>query len=126
MENDKLRRTTCCDIEEMHFEEELVQAFIRMVEIFKQFSDHVEVVLLPRNTDWIHYSPEASKRLASVLARIRGETGVTIQNLQSLEGMTPAMFRDTTHLARYSGDVAFTAHLVDEYGELLGAIPKVE
>lgn len=119
MENDKFNRIACCDIESLHFEEELIASFIRMVKNFQQFSDHVEVILLPRNTEWIQYSPEAAGRLAAVLQRVRDETGVTIRDYQLLEGITPEMFSDTTHLARYSGDVFFTSHLVEEYVPVL-------
>ena len=119
MENDKLNRIACCDIEELHFEPVLVEAYIRMVKNFQQFSDDVEVILLPKNSKWIHNPPEALARMAVVLNRIRDETGVTIRNYQDLEGFTPEMFGDTTHLARYQGDVPFTAHLVEEYAPLL-------
>ncbi len=119
MEDDRLRRIHCCDIEELHFEEELIAAYVRIVEIFQQFSDHVEVVLMPRNADWIQYSPEAAERLRVVLERIADETGVVIRNHQELPGITPEMYFDTTHLSRYSGDVAYTSFLVDEYAPIL-------
>ncbi len=124
MENDKLNRISCCDIEELEFEEELVAAYIRIVKVFQQFSDHVEVVMLPRHTEWIRYSPEAAARLAAVLDRIRDETGVTIRDDQLLPGVTPEMFRDTTHLARYFGDVFYTSHLVDVYAPLLRSVAR--
>ncbi len=119
MENDRLNRISCCDIEELQFEEELVAGFIRVVENFKDFSDHVEVVLYPRNTKWIDYSPEAQQRLDEVLDRIRRETGVTIRNYQLLESITPDMYSDTTHLGRYVGEMVFTEHLAKEYAPLL-------
>lgn len=119
LENDKLNRIFCCDIEELHFEEETVAAFIRIVENFQQFSDHVEVVLYPRNTEWIQYSPEAEARMAKVLERIANETGVTIRNEQLLEGFDGTMFSDTTHLSRYAGDVAYTRHLVEVYAPIV-------
>ena len=119
LENARLRRIACCDIEELHFEEELVAAFIRIVQSFQQFSDHVEVVLLPRNTKWIHYSPDASARLSAVLDRIRQETGVTIRNDQTLPGFPAETFSDATHLARYLGDVPYTKHLVEVYAPVL-------
>ncbi len=122
LENDKLRRATCCDIETLDFEEELVAAFVRMVETFQAFSDRVEVVLLPRNTAWIQYEPDAAARLEAVLDRIARETGVVIRNHQDLDGVTPEMFSDTTHLARYSGDVAYTSFLVETYAPLLAEI----
>lgn len=119
MENDKLNRIQCCDIEELHFEQELIDGFVRMVENFQRVSNHVEVILLPRNTDWIHYSPEARARLDAVLETIRRETGVTIRDYQELPAFDAELFSDTTHLSRYAGDVAFTSLLVDEYAPLL-------
>ena len=121
LDNDKLDRIACCDIEELHFEELLVESFIRIVKNFQAVSDHVEVVLFPRNTDWIHYSDESAARLKAVLERIRDETGVPIRDYQLLPTVTPDMYSDTTHLARYSGDVTFTDQLIDDFAPLLGA-----
>lgn len=117
LENDVLQRIQCCDIVDLHFEELLVEAFIRIVREFQQFSNHVEVILLPRNTDWIEYPPEARARLDAVLERIRRETGVTIRDYQ--ERLGPENFSDATHLSRYGGDVPFTALLADDYAPLL-------
>jgi hypothetical protein len=119
LDNARMRRTLCCDIVELHFEEELIASYIRMVQNFQQFSDHVEVILLPRNTDWIKYPPEAVERLQVVLDRIEAETGVTVRNFQEIDVITPQMFSDTTHLARYVGEVAFTQFLADQYGPVL-------
>ncbi len=119
MENDVLQRAECCDILELHFEELLVEAFIRIVQEFQGFSDHVEVILYPRNTKWIQYSPEAQARLDAVLERIQRETGVTIRNYQEAEEFGPENFSDATHLSRYGGDVPFTAFLADDYLPLL-------
>ncbi len=126
LENDRLNRIHCCDILDLHFEDELVAAFIRTVKVFQEFSDRVEVVMLPRNTDWIENPPEARERLRLVLERIRVETGLTVRDHQDLPEINPEMFSDTTHLARYSGDVAYTDFLAREYGFLLGAAPVVD
>lgn len=119
LENDRMNRTSCCDITELHFEQVLVESYIRMVQNFQQFSDHVEVILLPKNSDWIQYPPEAVERLAAVLYQIESETGVTIRNFQDIDVITTDMYSDTTHLARYTGDVVFTRFLADEYGPRL-------
>ena len=120
--DDRLWRIECCDIEEMHFEEALVQGFIRTVQNFQAFSDQVEIVLLPRNEDWIRYGPEAQARLDAVLERVRSETGAPIRNFQQIPGVTPESFSDTTHLTRYEGAVALTEHLVSVYAERLAAV----
>ncbi|NNE06813.1 MAG: hypothetical protein HKN15_13915 [Xanthomonadales bacterium] len=119
MDNDRLNRIRTADIIELQFEEILVESFIRIVENFKEFSDHVEVILLPRNTDWIDYSPEGWKRLEKIIARIERETGIKMLNLQDTPEVTPDMFSDTTHLGRYTGDIAFTRLLADEMARSL-------
>ncbi len=118
--DDRLRRITCCDIEDLHFEEALVAGFIRTVKNFQEFSDHVEVILLPRNHDWIQRGPEAAQRLSDVLARVERETGVTIHSFEDAPEITTEMFSDTTHLARYTGDVPYTHLLVETYAPILG------
>ena len=96
-----------------------MQAFIRVVKNFQQFSDKVEVVLLPKNTKWIKNTPEAMQRQAEIIKRIQQETGVNIRNYQDRPEVTPEMFSDTTHLARYSGDIAFTQMLVEDAAQIL-------
>ena len=117
LDSDRINRVNCCDILEMHFEPLLVEAFIRIVENFQGFSDQVEIVMLPRNTDWIKYSPESRQRLNEAIAQIEQATGVNIRDFQEIDGLTNQMFSDTTHLNRYQGAVRFTHHLVDQYGQ---------
>ena len=119
METDLFNRIDRADILENRFEEELIQAFIRMVKEFQQFSDEVEVIMLPRNTEWVQYSEEGKRRLAGVLARIEAETGEPVRNYQVVEGVTNAMFADTTHLNRYQGAANFSKFLADTYGPRL-------
>lgn len=119
LDNDRLFRINTADIIELNFDPELVEAFIRVVQNFQRITEHVEVVLLPKNTDWIQNPPDAMQRQQQVLDRIVAETGVTIRNFQAIDEITPEMFSDTTHLARYSGDVPFTEFLVNQYAELL-------
>lgn len=111
----RLWRVSCCDLEGLDFEEELVAAFIRTVKNFQQFSDHVEVILMPVNDDWIKRPADATRRLEETLQRIAQETGVSIRNFEEAPEITPDMFSDTTHLARYIGDVPFTELLVDSF-----------
>lgn len=66
--------------------------FIRIVKNFQAISDRVEVLKLPKNSDWIHNTPQADARMAAI---------------------TPEMFVDTTHLARYTGGVGYTRQLVE-------------
>lgn len=122
LDDDRLNRIHTADILEMHFSEALVEAFIRIVNQFKTFSNHVEVVMLPRNTDWIVYTDEGQKRLNEVVKRIEDATGVTIKNHQDLPVITPSMFSDTTHLNRYQGAAAYTKYLLGAYLPLLRSI----
>ena len=119
MDNDRLSRIHTADIIDLNFSEVLIESFIQIVKNFQAVSDHVEVVLLPKNTQWIKNPPEALERMQEVIDRIHAETGVTIRNFQTIDAVTPDMFSDTTHLARYSGDVAFTHFLVEQYSGLL-------
>ncbi len=115
----RLNRIHTADILELNFSEELVTAFIRIVNQFKTFSDHVEVVLLPRNTDWINYTDGGKQRLAETIKRIEQATGITIKSHQDLPVIKPSMFRDATHLNGYQGGVAYTRFLADQYAKYL-------
>lgn len=117
---DRLSRIETADIENLDFDPELVAAFIRLVQNFQQIADHVEVVLMPKNTDWIKNPPEALQRQADVLARIRRETGVPVRDWQVIEPVSNNMFSDTTHLNRYHGAVEFTRFMAEQYADLLG------
>lgn len=117
---DRLSRIETADIEELDFDPELVEAFVRTVENFKTIADHVEIVMLPKNTDWIRNPPDALERQARAVARIEAATGLPVRDFQQIEAVTNDMFGDTTHLNRYHGAAAFTAFLAEEYAENLG------
>jgi hypothetical protein len=109
------RRVQTADILELNMEPILVEGFIGIVENFKQFSDKVEVVMLPRNTDWVNYSPEARARLDKAINQIEQATGIKIVDHQVIDEVPPEMFWDATHLSRYIGDVAYTKYLAEQY-----------
>lgn len=109
------RRIATADIIDMNFEPLLVDSFINIVENFKQFSEKVEVVMLPRNTDWVNYPPEARARLDATIAQIEKATGLKTVDHQDLPVINPGMFRDATHLAAYVGNVPYTHYLVEQY-----------
>ena len=119
MARDRLRRIQRADIEELDFDEDLVVAFIELVKVFATVSNNIEVILLPKNDDWITNPPEALERLNTVIARIESETGVTVRNFQKIDAVSNEMFSDTTHLTALDGRDAFTRFLADEYGHLL-------
>jgi len=118
-DNDRLSRIQTADIEDLNFDPELVDAFIATVNNFRQIADHVEIVLLPKNTEWIVNPPDALERQAAVIERLRRETNVPVRNYQQIDTVSNDMFGDTTHLNRYYGAVTFTRHLAEEYAELL-------
>lgn len=114
MDNDRLFRIRSADIIELNFEEQLIESFIRIVKNFQAISKRTEIILLPRNRDWIENSPEGRQRLLDVIQRIESETGISVRNYQDAPEITPDMFADTTHLGRYTGDIPFTRLLVDD------------
>ena len=115
MKNDRLSRIRSADIEELNFEPLLVEHFINIVKNFQRVSQNVEVMMLPKNSKWIKTTPEGEKRLAAVVKQIEEATGIKMQNHQNLPQITPNMYRDTTHLSRYRGDIAYTDYLVEHY-----------
>jgi len=119
LENDLFGRIKTADIVDLHLDDELVSAFVRVVQNFQEISDRVEVTLLPRNADWIQYPPDARARLDAAIARIEREAGVRIRDYQDTGVVTPDLFDDTTHLASYTGRVVFTRFLAEQFAPLL-------
>ncbi len=117
--NRLLNRKERAGIETLHFEPILVESFINIVENFKQFSEQVEIVMLPRDHKWVKYSPEAQARLNKAVKQIEQATGITIKNHQRLDSISSDMFSDVTHLTRYSGQIVYTNHLADTFAHLL-------
>jgi len=115
MKNDRLGRIRSADIEELNFEPLLIAHFINIVKNFQRVSDNVEVIMLPKNSKWIKTTPEADKRLATVIRQIEHATGVTIQDHQNIPEITSNMYSDSTHLSRYRGDIAYTDYLIKQY-----------
>jgi hypothetical protein len=118
MKNDRLSRIRSADIEELNFEPLLVEHFINIIKNFQRVSDNVEVIMLPKNSKWIKTTPEGEKRLAEVVKQIEQATGITMKDHQNIPEITPAMYRDTTHLSRYRGDIAYTDYLIEQYQQL--------
>jgi hypothetical protein len=67
---------------------------------------------LPRNTKWITNTPEGKARLA---VAIKQAIGINNRDHQDLDIINPTMLSDTTHLAKYRGDVPYTVYLVEQY-----------
>lgn len=119
MKNFRLGRIRSADIEKLNFEPLLIEHFIKLIKNFQTISDNVEVVMLPKNSKWIHNTPAAKKRLAKAINEIEKATGVTIKDHQDITEITADMFSDATHLSRYRGGVAYTKFLIQEFSKLL-------
>ncbi len=119
MEPDLQRRVRQGDILGLDFEERLVQAFINMVNDLNAVSEHMEVVLLPRNTDWVVYTPEVQEKLDALMERVTRETGVAVRDMQNHPQITPEMFVDTTHLSFALGIDTYTRVLAETYADVL-------
>jgi hypothetical protein len=116
---DRLSRIETADIVNLEFDPELLDAFIRTVEQFKRVADHVEIIMLPKNTDWIVNPPEALARQVEAARRIEEGTGLPVRDFQQIDAVTNDMFSDTTHLNRYHGAVAFSEFLAVEFVDYL-------
>ena len=116
---DRLQRIDSADIVDLNFDPVLVDAFIEVVRNMQRVADQVEIVMLPKNTDWIKNPPEALARQKAIVERIKRETGVPFRDFQSIDAVSNDMFGDTTHLNRYHGAIAFSEFLAREYAEQL-------
>jgi len=110
-------RIAGADIIDLGFDQELIDAFTRMVKNFQAISDHVEVLLLPRNTDWVNYTSETRARLDAVLKEIAQQTNVVVKDYQTHPMIGPEQFIDTDHLSPYDGIDIFTKILAEDYAE---------
>jgi hypothetical protein len=108
-------RIRCCDVLDLHFDEGLVRDFIAMVRELGAISDRIEVVLLPKNYDWVKNPPEALARQQAVLERIERETGARVSDYQYRPEIDERYFWDVTHLTIYEGQDRFTTLLADDW-----------
>ena len=119
MQRDLQRRIDTSDILQLEFDETLIQDFLTMIENLKSVSHHLEVVLLPRNTDWVTYSPQAQERFDGVIERIKKQGNVTVLDTQEIPVISPKDFVDTTHLSYGRGITAYSRYLARHYAALL-------
>ncbi len=119
MQADLQRRIESADILELGFDDRQIEKFIELVRNFLPIADHVEVILMPRNTDWVNYTPEVQSRLDGVLRRIARETGVYVRDFQTDPRITTEHYIDTTHLSFHDGIDAFSRILAEEYADVV-------
>lgn len=120
MQQDLQRRIVSADILELRFDETLIAAFIEMVRNFQAIAETVEVVLLPRNTEYVIYTPEVRARLEAVKRRIAEETGVVIRDQQLHRLIDGSHFADSTHM-NTGGTELYSRALAADYAEALRA-----
>ena len=120
LQNDLENRIRCCDIVDLHFDEGLVHDFIAMVRELAAISDRIEVVLMPKNNDWVKNPPEARARQRPVLERIERETGVRVVDYQHLQELDGGYFWDVSHMTPEGGEY-FSARLAEDWSERLYA-----
>ena len=120
LQDDLENRIRCCDIVDLHFDEGLVHDFIAMVRELAAISDRIEVVLMPKNYDWVKNPPEALARQRAVLERIERETGVRVSDYQNLRELDGGYFWDVSHMTP-EGTEYFSVRLAEDWSERLYA-----
>ncbi len=108
-------RIRCCDIVDLQFDEGLVSDFIGLVQELAPISDRIEIVLMPKNYDWVMNPPEALARQVAVVERIERETGVAVRDYQHLPDLPGRYYFDATHLSLHEGQPRFSALLADDW-----------
>ncbi|WP_290577619.1 hypothetical protein [Ketobacter sp.] len=111
MAMDLQSRIQCCDIENLTFNDKLVGEFLDTVDSARRFSDRVEIVLLPRNRQWVQLSPAGQARLQALLQQLQQRTGVTIRNYQEHGAFDGSDFYDVSHLSMDKGRPLFSSVL---------------
>jgi hypothetical protein len=119
LRQDLEHRIGCCDIEELRFDDELVDAFVALVPELAAISDRVEIVLMPVNHAWVKRTAGARERLRDVVARLRRETRVAIVDLSDMQEIESSDFWDVTHLSFTRGAEKFSRLLADRYAPSL-------
>ena len=111
LEMDLQNRIQCCDIENLFFNDKLVRQFLDTVATAKQFSERVEIVLMPCNRQWVQLSEQGQARLQAMLGHLQQQTGVNIRNYQTHQSFDSSDFYDVTHLSMDKGRPLFSSVL---------------
>lgn len=114
LKRDLQERVDCCDIIELDFDDSMVEEFIAIVEEFKQFSDHVELVIFPAPPSLIQPSDDTMARQQSVVQRIVNRTGASVRDYQFDSTFDDSHFYDATHLSMDKGRIVFSQRLADD------------
>ena len=100
---------------QLHFNEGLVRDFIALVHEPAATSDRIEVVLMPRNYEWVKNPPEALDRQRTVVTRIERETGAAVRDYQHLPELDGRYFLDVSHLILHEGQDRFSSLLAEDW-----------
>ena len=118
-------RIQCCDIENLAFNDKLVREFLDTVQTAKTFSDRVEIVLMPRNRQWVQLTPDGQARLQALLTYLQQQTGLSIRNYQQHEAFDGSDFYDVSHLSMDKGRPLFSSLLAQDLAvEFKGGAPE--
>ena len=112
-------RIECCDILELNFSNQLLADFDTVIQEFQQFSDRVEVVLMPRNRDIVTPTTEAQARLEQYLDQLAQRHGITVRNYQEHPEFDISSFYDATHLSMNKGRQQFSELLANDIGQMI-------
>lgn len=112
-------RIACCDIEQLRFDQDLVESFINLVNNFKNISKNVQVILYPRQLGLVKYDEETQRRLTQTLNYIEERTGVPVANFQLAPQISDEHFVDASHLTISTGTVIFSETMAEYYTNLL-------
>ena len=108
-------RIKCCDMEDLHLDEEMVSDFIQAIHYAQSVSGQVDVLLMPRNVDVVTLSVSGRERLNQALKRIEAETGARILDFSETPPYSVSNFFDTDHLTLFKGRVRFSEQLAQFY-----------
>lgn len=118
MQDFRKGRIECCDIEQLRFNQDLVESFIILVNNFKAVSKNVQIILYPRQLGLIKYSEETQNRLNQTLEYIAEKTGVPVANFQLEPQIKDEHFVDASHLTISTGTVIFSEIMANYYTKL--------
>ena len=115
LEQDLEQRIRCCDIVDLHFDEGLTSDFIALLQELAPISDRLEVVLMPKNHEWVVTPPDARARQRAVIEQIERETRVAVRDFQYHPALSGRYYLDVSHLTVHEGQPLFSTLLADDW-----------
>jgi len=113
MEAARKQRIACCDMLDLHIDDQMLAHFIQAIKYAQSVSKKVDLLLMPRNQDVIQLSETGYQNLQAALQRIQQETGINIIDL-SVDPYFPVQdFFDADHLTIFKGREKVSRLLAD-------------